>query len=159
MSSRQSLLLAICILVIAGAYFWWRGQAEQQVERQVDLFIETVEYRKLSLTSPESRHTTYNDLFAKVMELNLPSPAPSGKFSRDETIEEIDRFHSYISYFELAESDRKISIDGESATAKITGIFQVASGPNGRYDKSGVMTLSFEKKSDWRITAITLSTD
>jgi len=159
MSSRQSLILALIILVVAGGFFWWRGQAEQQIERQVDLFIETVEYRKLSLTRPETRSVACRDLFQSVVEVETPSPAPSGKFGLEEVIEELHRFHSYISFFEIVERKRKILRDGDRAVAKISGDFQVASGPNGRYDSQGTLELVFEKEEDWRISAIRFLTD
>ncbi|MDA7672389.1 hypothetical protein N9834_01880 [Akkermansiaceae bacterium] len=155
MSSRNSLILAHLILVAAGGYFWWRGQASQQIEKKVDLFIETAEFRKLSLTTVETRHEACRELFARVVEVDTPEPAPSGTYSRDEVTEQLDRFHSYISFFEIEESNRKIALDSEIAEAEVTGVFQVAFGPKSRENVDGSLTLSFEKKEeDWKIVRV-----
>ncbi|MDB4295914.1 hypothetical protein N9908_06660, partial [Akkermansiaceae bacterium] len=79
----------------------------------------------------------------------------SGTYSRDEVTEQLDRFHSYISFFEIEESNRKIALDSEIAEAEVTGVFQVAFGPKSRENVDGSLTLSFEKKEeDWKIVRV-----
>ncbi len=157
MSQRLSLIIALFILVTAGVYFWWRGQAENQVNRQIDRFIETVEYRKLSLTQPSKRHAAFRELLSSTVIVDVPSPAPSGQYSRDEMIDQLDRFHSYISYFEIQESSRSIAIDDTSAEVKILGTFQVAHGPKTRTNVNGILELLFEKEDDWKISGIKIT--
>ena len=156
MSQRFSLIIGLLIIVIASAFFWWRSQSEKQINRQVDLFIESIEYRKLSLDSKEDRHVSYRELFAPVVEVSTPAPGPTGKFSLIELIEQIDQLQSFISYLEISEESRRIILDGDSAQVHITGNFAAASGPNARFDLNGTMFIILVRDDDWRIEAITL---
>lgn len=155
MSQRASLTAGILILVLSASYFWWRDQAKQQINRKLDLFIETVEFQKLSLKTDETRAEACVDLFGETVELATPSPAPSGTFSEQEMIDQLKRFHRYITFFEITENNREITIDGDYATATISGNMKVASGPNWRQDLTGGIVLQFVNDAEgWEISGI-----
>ncbi|MGC6425406.1 MAG: hypothetical protein ACON5H_00230 [Akkermansiaceae bacterium] len=155
MSQRASLITGIFILVIATAYFWWRGQAKQQINRRLDLFIETVAFEKLSLRTHETRAKAGKELFGPEVELAAPSPAPSGTFSEQQMIDQLKRFHGYITFFEITETDREISIDGDYATANISGNMAVAAGPNWREDITASLIFQFQNNEEgWEISGL-----
>ena len=155
MPQRGSLIAGLLILALAASYFWWRSQSKQEINRQIDLFIETVEYEKLSLKTDEARAEACVKVFGPEVQVAVPSPAPSGKFSEKEIIDQLKRFHGYITFFKITESSREIIIDGDYATATLSGDMRVAAGPNWKEDLSGSIILNFTNDSDgWEITGV-----
>ncbi|MEN8694580.1 MAG: hypothetical protein ACN4GG_01650 [Akkermansiaceae bacterium] len=155
MSQRASLIAGILIIIVAVAYFWWRGQAEQEINRQIDLFIETVEYEKISLKTDEARAEACQEVFGTEVEVVTPSPAPSGTFSEEGIIDQLKRFHGYITFFKITENSREITIDGDYATAIISGSMRVAAGPNWKEDRLGSIILNFTNDSEgWEVTGV-----
>lgn len=160
MSQRASLVFGLVILLAAGAYFWWRGQAEQKIIRKVDLFVETVEFEKLSLTTPEERAVACEKFFAAEVILDAPSPAPSGTHSKKEMIANLNKFHSYITFFKITEEGRWISIDGDTAQVTLTGTMRVAAGPNWSETLTGSIIMNFGNNSDgWEIETLSVTSE
>lgn len=160
MSQRSSLVFGLIILIAAGSYFWWRGQAEQKITRKVDLFVETIEFEKLSLTTPEERALACEEIFAAEVILDAPSPSPSGTYSEKEMIANLHKFHRYITFFKITEEDRWISIDGDTAQATLSGTMRVAAGPNWSETLTGSIIMNFGNSSDgWEIEALSVTAE
>ncbi|MGJ8694810.1 MAG: hypothetical protein ACSHYF_00700 [Verrucomicrobiaceae bacterium] len=156
MSQRFSLILGISIAIVAAAYFWWRGQAEQQINSRIDLFVETVEFEKLSLDNRDKRHSAFAELFTQNVAVAVPAPVESGDYSRRDLTQKLDEFHQWITYFKITEMDRSIVIDGDSASALVSADFRIAMGPNWKEDRSGSLELHFINDDGWRIHGLTV---
>lgn len=157
MSQRSSLVFGLVILMAAGAYFWWRGQAEQKITRKVDLFVETVEFEKLSLTTPEERALACEKIFAAEVILDAPSPTPSGTYSEKEMIANLHKFHGYITFFKITEEDRWISLDGDTAQVTLSGSMRVAAGPNWSETLICSIIMGFGNSSEgWEIETLSV---
>lgn len=159
MSQRTSLILGILILSIAGTYFWWRSEPEQEVNRQVDLFIESVAFKKLSLKTSESRAEACQLLFADEVEVIVPEFSSPRVFTKDELVNELKRFHHSITLFQITESSREVSVENTHGTAHINAEMRVAAGPNWKQALSGAMTLTFTKEDTWKISQIEVIED
>ena len=160
MPQRASFILALIILLAAGFYFWWHGQAEQKITRKIDLFIETVEFKKLSFKTPEQREESCRAIFAEEVIVSTPSPAPSGTYSESEVIEQLHKFHRYITFFKILEERRVITIDGNTAKVTLVSSMRAAAGPNWSETITGSIIFSFVNgNKGWEVEALSVVAD
>lgn len=152
---KRILLAAILIgLTIGGATYWHFNRPEMEINRAVDRIFETLEHKKVSLTTPADPRESLRDVLADEIRIIGIPEVKSPVLTFDQFCEKVTTLHSLTSLCEFREQARGVIIEGDQAQASRTTTMTAAAGPRFRMEKTWELIFDLEKTDHWRITAI-----
>ena len=159
MSTKQTLIVALVILIAFGGYFLWKSTPEQQINERIESLVEVLEYRKVSLDNREKRHETLREILAETVSFEGSHPVPDGEMGIDTIIKRLDFLHTWTSWVEIIEKDRKTLIKKGSAQVRLDCLVKAAAGQHNKTEEDWTIILDFEEiDGEWKITHLNATT-
>lgn len=151
---RILILAALAIVLLGGGYYYYRNQDQQLINRQVDVLIENIEHKKISLRKPSDVEKAIREVMTDQVLFHGSFPVPRGELSVDDVLERLSTFHGLTTSCEIRESDRKVLIKENEAQVTIDAEIAVAAGKNLSRKEKWTMVFTLSKSDVWRISGV-----